>query len=308
MKRLIAVLVLATLAGSVLFYVYSWWTDHYISNENEDSGKTIVIENQDDSQEGPDVSIHTMTADKDENTEANAIDSAVEHDALASGDEHAEADESDESAEADEHTKADEQAEEACAACFDILPIDDPLKEKMQGKSFKGITIKSYESLRLVKVRYIGFDDVSHEGELVVHEAIAEKVVSIFKTLYEARFPIERMVLIDDYNADDDLSMQANNTSAFNDRLVSGTNHPSNHAYGLAIDINPLVNPYVTKNGVSPVEGEPYTDRTLDAKGMIKAGDVCYNAFIENGFSWGGEWQNSKDYQHFDVKIEGINQ
>jgi hypothetical protein len=191
---------------------------------------------------------------------------------------------------------------------FGILPIDEALKASMQDKSFRPNDVIGYEDLRLVKVLYIGYDDAVHEGELVVHKVIAEKVIKIFKTLYEAQFPIERMTLIDAYDADDDLSMQANNTSAFNFRRVSGTDRLSNHAYGLAIDINPLVNPYVTASGVSPKEGEAYTDRTLDVKGIIREGDVCYNAFIENGFTWGGAWVNSKDYQHFEIKVDGINQ
>jgi len=191
---------------------------------------------------------------------------------------------------------------------FEILQIDDQLKEIMQGKSYHDNETVSFEDLRLVTVLYYGYDENDHEGEIVVHKDIAEKVLNVFKILYDKKFPIESIKLVDYFEGDDDLSMKANNSSGFNFRVIPGTDRISNHGYGLAIDINPLVNPYVTKKGVFPFEGEAYVDRNQEVKGMIKENDVCYNAFISEGFTWGGAWQNSKDYQHFEIKIEGINQ
>jgi hypothetical protein len=191
---------------------------------------------------------------------------------------------------------------------FEILQIDDQLKEIMQGKSYHDNETVSFEDLRLVTVLYYGYDENDHEGEIVVHKDIAEKVLNVFKILYDKKFPIESIKLVDYFEGDDDLSMKANNSSGFNFRVIPGTDRISNHGYGLAIDINPLVNPYVTKKGVFPSEGEAYVDRNQEVKGMIKENDVCYNAFISEGFTWGGAWQNSKDYQHFEIKIEGINQ
>jgi|GEM_PF-1847972 len=204
--------------------------------------------------------------------------------------------------------KEDTMEVETKADAFEVLPIDEQLKEIMEGKSYQENDKISYEDLRVVKVIYFGYDSNDHKGELVVHKEIAQKILEIFKVLYDEKFPVESVKLVDYFEGDDDLSMKANNTSGFNFRVIPGTDRISNHSYGLAVDINPLVNPYVTKKGVFPSEGEAYVDRTLEAKGMIKAGDVCYNAFITRGFTWGGEWQNSKDYQHFEIKIEGINQ
>jgi hypothetical protein len=114
------------------------------------------------------------------------------------------------------------------------------------------------------------------------------------------------MVLVDEYDADDNTSMAANNTSSFNYRNVDGTDHLSLHSYGLAIDINPLYNPYVRemdgKTVITPENGAEYADRELDCPYYIKKGDPIYEIFIEHGFTWGGEWKNQKDYQHFQKK------
>lgn len=190
---------------------------------------------------------------------------------------------------------------------FTINEIDQELAEFMTGLSYYENDVITLEDLRLVKVIYSGFDGKAHQGELVVNKAIAEDVIEIFKELYAVSYAIEKIELIDYYEGDDAASMVANNTSAFNYRVVAGTSHLSNHSYGLAIDINPLRNPYVTKNGIFPSEGEMYANREVIEQGMIIKDDPCYNAFISRGFSWGGEWVNSKDYQHFDIKIKGLN-
>ena len=161
--------------------------------------------------------------------------------------------------------------------------------------------------MRYLKVLHVGFDGKTHIGELVVNRLIADDVLDIFKQLYEAGYEIEKIRLIDEYDADDEKSMSDNNSSAFNYRVVSGTKRLSNHAYGLAIDINPRINPWVKGNKVSPSNGKVYKQRkTSKCKGkykryMIHKNDTAYKIFKKYGFSWGGNWRSSKDYQHFEV-------
>lgn len=181
------------------------------------------------------------------------------------------------------------------------------IKERINGKSYGESCTVPYEELRYVSVLYWGFDDQPHTGEMIVNKAIADDVIAIFSELYEAKYPIERMVLVDEYDADDNISMAANNSSAFNYRVIEGTNRISKHSYGLAIDINPLYNPYVHEMDgervVTPVEGAKYEDRSLECPYFIQEGDTCYQAFIKRGFTWGGEWKNNKDYQHFQKEL-----
>lgn len=149
-------------------------------------------------------------------------------------------------------------------------------------------------------------------GEMVVNRAIAGKVLRIFRKLYDSGYRIERMVLIDDYDADDQASMRANNTSCFNFRFMTGSRtRVSKHGQGLAIDINALYNPYVRKNSngtwtIEPKEGRPYAfnrDRRKDIPYKIDRNDLAYKLFIEAGFTWGGAWRRSKDYQHFEISL-----
>ena len=155
--------------------------------------------------------------------------------------------------------------------------------------------------LRLVEVTYLGFDDEAHRGRLVIHEREADGVLAAMERLYALRFPIRRIELIDRYGADDHRSMNADNTSAFNCRYVAGTTRWSMHAYGRAIDINPVENPYVSGDHVSPPAGEPYADRSRDAPGMIHDGDAVERAFARKaGWEWLGDGpQPIRDYQHF---------
>lgn len=187
--------------------------------------------------------------------------------------------------------------------------ISQEIKNRINGKSYGEGCEVPYEDLRYVRVLYWGFDNETHQGELIVNKAIAEDVVEIFKELYDIQYPIEKMVLVDEYEADDNASMAANNTSAFNYREVdNGSGTLSMHSYGLAIDINPLYNPYVRKVGgktvISPENGTEYADRTQDCPYYINEDDACYKAFIERGFTWGGDWKNTKDYQHFQKKLD----
>jgi hypothetical protein len=154
--------------------------------------------------------------------------------------------------------------------------------------------------LRLLSLTFWGFDDRAHQGELVVHARHADAIVSVFAQLFEARFPIERMELVDAYEGNDDRSMVANNTSAFNCREVAGRPGVlSQHALGSAIDVNPLVNPWVHSGRVDPPEGAQYADRSKPWKGAIYDDDLVVRAFASIGWSWGGYWPGSYDYQHF---------
>ena len=153
--------------------------------------------------------------------------------------------------------------------------------------------------LRLIRLSYWGFDGTAHEGELVVHRDAADDLVRVFARLYAVRYPIRRMRRIDFYDASDDRSLDADNTSAFNCRPVAGTTRWSQHAYGRAIDINPVENPYVSGNHVSPAAGRPFADRRRRAPGMIHDGDAVVRAFAAVGWGWGGRWRSPTDYQHF---------
>lgn len=189
---------------------------------------------------------------------------------------------------------------------FCLMEISDSIYMRIYGKSFKEDCTTSRTDLRYLQVMHYNKEGEVCRGELICHRTIANDLLAIFKELYEARYPIERMVLVDEYNADDEASMAANNTSAFNFRYISGTRRLSNHSRGLAVDINPLYNPYVRwRNGkriVSPKGAGKYADRSLDFPYKITRNDLCYKLFKKYGFTWGGDWKNSKDYQHFEKK------
>lgn len=137
------------------------------------------------------------------------------------------------------------------------------------------------------------------QGELIVHADHAEAVGGVFAALFEAGFPIHSMRPVADFGADDDASMAANNSSGFNCRSVAGTDRWSEHAFGTAIDLNPLVNPYVRGSQVDPPGGAAFTDRTVDVPGMIVDDDLVVTAFARIGWVWGGDWSSARDYQHF---------
>jgi D-alanyl-D-alanine carboxypeptidase len=157
------------------------------------------------------------------------------------------------------------------------------------------------KDLRLLVMSYRTFDGQNAQGRMVVRKNWARLVVSVFHTLYDQDFPIARMRLVDDYQGSDDRSMEANNTSAFNCRPVTGKPGVwSQHAYGGAIDIDPVQNPYILSDGtVLPPSGADYVDRSKTAPGMIHAGDSTVRAFASIGWHWGGAWTATKDYQHF---------
>ena len=201
--------------------------------------------------------------------------------------------------------KSDTETPEASYADdFYISEIPDDIFAKMQGKSYKEDCTVPREDLRYVHVRHMGFDGEVKDGELVVNKAIADDVLAIFEKLYKADYPIEKVRLVDEYDADDEASMSDNNSSAFNFRFISHTTRISKHGLGMAVDINTRYNPYVKtvdgKLSIEPANGADYVDRSKDFPHKIDHEDLCYKLFKEHGFTWGGDWTHSKDYQHFE--------
>lgn len=187
---------------------------------------------------------------------------------------------------------------------FYIEEISDDVFGRMYGKSYKEDCTLDRSELRYLHVLYVGFDGNSHEGEIVCNKAIADDLIDIFRELYNSGYEIEKIRLVDEYDADDERSMSDNNSSCFNFRFISYTTTVSKHGKGMAIDINPLYNPYVKtvedKLSVEPANAVEYVDRNNDFEHKIDENDLAYKLFIEHGFSWGGAWKSSKDYQHFE--------
>ena len=167
------------------------------------------------------------------------------------------------------------------------------------GKSWHRGCPVGLDALRLVTLAHWGFDGRVHDGRVVVHRDAVGAITRAFRRLFALRFPIRRMEPVDRYGADDDRSMAADNTSAFNCRPMEGTSRWSQHAYGRAIDVNPVENPFLNGTRVSPPRGRAFADRTRRRPGMIHAGDAVVRAFAAVGWSWGGSWTSPKDYQHF---------
>ena len=189
-------------------------------------------------------------------------------------------------------------------AAFTSSTIPDSIWALMQGKSVPKNCTVSRAELRYLKVLHYGKNGKVHQGELICNKAIAQDLIDIFRELYKARYKIERISLIDNYGADDTRSMEANNTSCFNFRFMTGsTTRISKHGMGLAIDINPLYNPYVKGDKIDPPSGKKYAknrDTRKDIPMKIDRSDLCYKLFIKHGFKWGGAWKSAKDYQHFE--------
>jgi uncharacterized protein YggE len=186
----------------------------------------------------------------------------------------------------------------------EIRTIDTATAKTMIGVSWRKGCPVPLSDLRRVQLTHWGFDGASHRGELIVHKDVARSVVAVFHTMYAARFPIRKMQRVDRYRADDNASMAADNTSAFNCRPITGsTSGFSVHSYGKAIDINTVENPYVKGATVQPAAGQAFTNRANLRPGMIRRGDRVWRAFTAHGFTWGGDWQSLKDYQHFEAPI-----
>ena len=196
---------------------------------------------------------------------------------------------------------------------FTSVRLNKSIKKRITGSSYpagKNAAI-TYKDLRYLQVLYVDFEGNTQIGELIVNKKIATKTLKVFYELYKIKYPIQRMALVDDYDASDEKSMSANNTSTFNYRLITGTTRLSKHGQGLAIDINPKINPCVSyRNGnvslVEPANGKKYIQRNPKkckgkyAEYMIHKNDKVYKIFKKYGFSWGGDWNSKKDYQHFE--------
>jgi len=154
-------------------------------------------------------------------------------------------------------------------------------------------------SLRLLRLSYWGFDGQARRGELIVNADAVSAVLTAFRLLFDARYPIHRMRPVEAYGGSDERSMLADNTSAFNCRRIPGTNSWSEHAYGRAVDINPFQNPEVAGGAVDPPAAAGWADRSRHSPAMIRHGDAVWQAFISVGWQWGGDWASPKDYQHF---------
>ena len=183
------------------------------------------------------------------------------------------------------------------------------IKAKITGHSYpkkfnENYTKISYDDLKYLKVKYYNFEGKEiNNGEIIVHKEVSSEVLKIFYELYQNKYPINKIKLIEEYNTSDELSMQANNSSAFNYRLVENTDKLSWHCFGLAIDINPLLNPYIVGDKVYPITAQKYVDRTKNFKGKIDEKDLAYKIFTKYNWKWGGHFTHAKDYQHFYKEI-----
>jgi hypothetical protein len=183
---------------------------------------------------------------------------------------------------------------------LEILAIDDAQATRMTPTSWRDGCPVGLDDLQLLRFPHVDFDGAVREAELVISADWAEEIGQVFQRLFEARYPIQQIRLVDTFEGDDVASMQANNTSGFNCRRVgTGTGAWSNHAFGLAIDLNPLMNPLVQGDFVDPPEGAEYLDRADIRLGMVAVDDPAVAAFAEVGWIWGGTWSGLKDYQHF---------
>ena len=195
-----------------------------------------------------------------------------------------------------------EVGEEETMSCFQVLTLQEQYGDCLEQQVPLDPSIITYDELRYLKVLHFGYDGLFHVGELIVNVKVADEVLDIFKQLYLMRYPIEKLRVMSCYGGSDELSMEDNNSSAFNFRHVTDGGKLSNHAYGLAIDLNPKVNPYVKNDLVLPTNGLAYVNRDQHVLGIIKKNDAVYQLFTSQGWTWGGDWTSLKDYQHFEKK------
>lgn len=188
---------------------------------------------------------------------------------------------------------------------FYVSKIDDKIFARIKGKSFKDNCTLPLDDLRYLHLLHKNLRGENCAGEMICNVYIVADLLDIFQKLYAENYPIEKIRLIDEYDADDELSMRDNNSSCFNFRFVSRTTKISKHGLAAAVDINPLYNPYVRiwdgVEVVEPVNAKEYVDRNKNFPYKIDEKDFCYKLFTEHGFEWGGSWSHCKDYQHFEI-------
>lgn len=182
-------------------------------------------------------------------------------------------------------------------------PVNPVVQEIIVGVSYPKNAKVSLDDLCYVSILHHDFEGNIKHGELIVHKKLGKEVCEIFYELYRAEYPLASVKLVDEYGGDDEKSMSANNTSAFNYRTVEGSSKLSLHSRGMAVDINPQLNPCVRGNQVSPANGKIYADRSRDFTGKIDKNDLAYRLFIKAGWKWGGSWNSLKDYQHFEKEL-----
>ena len=191
------------------------------------------------------------------------------------------------------------EEDEPFTPIFLAEPIPPFIAEKISGVSFHYHAPFGHDFLKYLTVTHVNFDGEYQLGQLIVAAELADEVLEIFRDIFEARFPIHSIKLIDYFDALDYYSLAANNSSAFNFRYIAGTTNLSRHAWGKAIDINPVQNPYYRNGTIKPAIGEPYLNRYYVRPGMIVPGDAVYTAFTSRGWTWGGNWASPRDYHHF---------
>lgn len=198
--------------------------------------------------------------------------------------------------------------EEDHSIWFTSSAIDDTVWERIRGVSYPEDCPLSLDELCYLRLLHWDFDGNIRVGEMIVNREIEDAALEIFEELFESGYPIEKIRLIDEYGGDDEASMADNNTSCFNYRPIAGSSKMSAHSEGLAIDLNPLYNPYVKKRDDStlcrPAAAEAYLDRSADFPGKITKKDPAYRLFTSHGFTWGGSWKTVKDYQHFERRTK----
>lgn len=182
---------------------------------------------------------------------------------------------------------------------FSSSDVPEEIRSFMTGRTYHNNPHISLDKLAYIKVRHYDFDHNIADGELIILKKLAEEVLCIFEELFQAEYEIEKIRLCDYYDGDDEKSMADNNSSAFNYRVVADTDTLSLHGLGRAIDINPLINPYIVGEKVMPANALQYCNRKLAFSHKIDNDDICYKIFRKHGWLWGGDWKSSKDYQHF---------
>lgn len=184
---------------------------------------------------------------------------------------------------------------------FSKGPVPEQTAARMRRHSWHEGCPTPIADLAYLRLSHVGFDGAVHEGELVVHKAVADEVVAIFEALFQRRFAIEKMKLVDDYQGDDDASMADNNTSGFNCRFVPDKPGVfSKHSEGKALDINPRINPMVFGKAVLPPGGAAFLAPNAKSPGMLRPGVPAIDELTRRGWTWGGGWKTPKDYQHFE--------